>query len=157
MDDDAPPRGHGNGRRSRSPSPSSAPRRFADAYTPKEAERIGRMLENKLTKTDTKQRAGPGGRKLTYLESWKVIDLANHIFGWDGWSCQGTFGRAGHWGGVMSWGGLLVVGDAEGDRETRVLSPFLGVCAWLGDGVVSRDVQEGRNGEGPLLDLSGDN
>jgi len=109
------------------------------------------MLENKLTKTDTKQRAGPGGRKLTYLESWKVIDLANHIFGWDGWSCQGTFGRAGHRGGVLSWGGLLDLGAEEGDREPMVRSPFLGVCAWLGNGVVSRDALGGRIGEGTAV------
>ncbi|GAB0492926.1 hypothetical protein MMPV_004196 [Pyropia vietnamensis] len=68
------------------PSPPAA---FGDAaFSRHDAERIGRMLDHRLTKSDCKQRAGPSGRKLTYLESWKVIDLANKIFGWDGWSCE---------------------------------------------------------------------
>lgn len=72
------------------PAPS-LPAAFGDtAFSRHDAERIGRMLDHRLTKSDCKQRAGPGGRKLTYLESWKVIDLANKIFGWDGWSCEST-------------------------------------------------------------------
>lgn len=76
------------------PPPPPPPAAFADAaFSRHDAERIGRMLDRRLTKSDCKQRAGPSGRKLTYLESWKVIDLANKIFGWDGWSCEGTFLR----------------------------------------------------------------
>ena len=32
------------------------------------------------------QRSGPGNQKLTYVESWKSIELANEIFGFSGWS-----------------------------------------------------------------------
>ncbi|PWN44038.1 Rad52/22 double-strand break repair protein, partial [Ceraceosorus guamensis] len=29
---------------------------------------------------------GTGGKKLSYLEGWKAIDLANEVFGFNGWS-----------------------------------------------------------------------
>lgn len=33
------------------------------------------------------QRPGPGGGvKLTYIEGWRVVDLANEVFGFNGWS-----------------------------------------------------------------------
>ncbi|KAI3487242.1 hypothetical protein L1887_48826 [Cichorium endivia] len=33
------------------------------------------------------QRPGPGGvKRLTYIEGWKLIDLANEVFGFNGWS-----------------------------------------------------------------------
>ncbi|EPQ52213.1 Rad52/22 double-strand break repair protein [Gloeophyllum trabeum ATCC 11539] len=33
------------------------------------------------------QRPGPGGGpKLTYAEGWKIINLANEVFGFNGWS-----------------------------------------------------------------------
>lgn len=32
------------------------------------------------------KRSGPGGSKLTYVEGWKVINIANEIFGFNGWS-----------------------------------------------------------------------
>ncbi|KAG1736133.1 Rad52/22 family double-strand break repair protein-domain-containing protein [Suillus paluster] len=35
------------------------------------------------------QRPGPGGGpKLTYAEGWKIINLANEVFGFNGWSSQ---------------------------------------------------------------------
>ena len=33
-------------------------------------------------------RSGPGGIKVTYVEGWKAIDLANKHFGFNGWSSQ---------------------------------------------------------------------
>jgi hypothetical protein len=33
-------------------------------------------------------RAGAGGGKLTYIEGWRVINLANEVFGFDGWSSE---------------------------------------------------------------------
>lgn len=93
--------------------PPRPPPAFADAaFSRPDAERIGRMLDHRLTKSDCKQRAGPSGRKLTYLESWKVIDLANKIFGWDGWSCESTCAGGCAWGGVGR--GLRKVGRGEG-------------------------------------------
>ena len=33
-------------------------------------------------------RPGAGSLKVAYVESWKAIELANSIFGFDGWSSQ---------------------------------------------------------------------
>jgi len=31
-------------------------------------------------------RPGPNGKRIYYMEGWKVINEANRIFGYDGWS-----------------------------------------------------------------------
>lgn len=49
---------------------------------------IQNQLNQKLSKEDTCSRQGPAGIRLTYVESWKVIQNANRIFGFDGWSCS---------------------------------------------------------------------
>jgi len=44
-------------------------------------------LNRKLGPEYISQRPGPGGGpKLTYVEGWKVINLANEVFGFNGWS-----------------------------------------------------------------------
>ena len=44
-------------------------------------------LNQKLGPEYISQRPGPGGGpKLTYVEGWKVINLANEVFGFNGWS-----------------------------------------------------------------------
>jgi len=44
-------------------------------------------LNQRLGPEFLSQRPGPGGvRKLTYIEGWRVVDLANEIFGFNGWS-----------------------------------------------------------------------
>ena len=44
-------------------------------------------LNKKLGPEFISQRPGPGGSmKLTYAEGWKIINLANEIFGFNGWS-----------------------------------------------------------------------
>lgn len=44
-------------------------------------------LGRKLGPEYISQRPGPaGGPKLTYIEGWKVINLANEVFGFNGWS-----------------------------------------------------------------------
>ena len=44
-------------------------------------------LNQKLGPEFISQRPGPGGGpKLTYAEGWKVINLANEVFGFNGWS-----------------------------------------------------------------------
>lgn len=44
-------------------------------------------LDKKLGPEFISQRPGPGGvQKLTYVEGWKVINLANEVFGFNGWS-----------------------------------------------------------------------
>ncbi|KAJ3569182.1 hypothetical protein NP233_g5225 [Leucocoprinus birnbaumii] len=44
-------------------------------------------LDQKLGPEYISQRQGPrGGPKLTYAEGWKIINLANEVFGFNGWS-----------------------------------------------------------------------
>ncbi|KDQ09035.1 hypothetical protein BOTBODRAFT_117729 [Botryobasidium botryosum FD-172 SS1] len=44
-------------------------------------------LDRKLGPEFISQRPGPGGGpKLTYAEGWKIINLANEVFGFNGWS-----------------------------------------------------------------------
>lgn len=43
-------------------------------------------LNQKLGPEFISQRAGPGGQKLTYAEGWKIINIANEVFGFNGWS-----------------------------------------------------------------------
>ncbi|KII87877.1 hypothetical protein PLICRDRAFT_111926 [Plicaturopsis crispa FD-325 SS-3] len=44
-------------------------------------------LDQKLGPEYISTRAGPGGAgKLTYAEGWKIINLANEVFGFNGWS-----------------------------------------------------------------------
>ncbi|WWC85234.1 uncharacterized protein L201_000095 [Kwoniella dendrophila CBS 6074] len=44
-------------------------------------------LRRKLGPEYVTQRPGPGGSaKLSYIEGWKVINLANEVFGFNGWS-----------------------------------------------------------------------
>ncbi|KDE08397.1 hypothetical protein MVLG_01433 [Microbotryum lychnidis-dioicae p1A1 Lamole] len=44
-----------------------------------------RMLNKTLGPEFISTRAGPGGSKLTYIEGWKLINLANEVFGFNGW------------------------------------------------------------------------
>ncbi|KAF8343144.1 Rad52/22 family double-strand break repair protein-domain-containing protein [Cantharellus anzutake] len=44
-------------------------------------------LDKRLGPEYISQRPGPGGGpKLTYVEGWKVINLANEVFGFNGWA-----------------------------------------------------------------------
>ncbi|EDR07996.1 uncharacterized protein LACBIDRAFT_168781, partial [Laccaria bicolor S238N-H82] len=44
-------------------------------------------LDQKLGPEYISQRPGPGGGpKLTYAEGWRIINLANEVFGFNGWS-----------------------------------------------------------------------
>ena len=56
-------------------------------YSEDEKKRVQRALSEDVTVDDVSCRAGPGGSSLTYLESWKVVSLANDVFGFDSWSC----------------------------------------------------------------------
>ncbi|KAH6593899.1 hypothetical protein BASA61_004118 [Batrachochytrium salamandrivorans] len=55
-------------------------------FTQQERKDIVESLAMKLGPEFMSHRSGPGGSKLTYLEGWKSINLANDIFGFDGWS-----------------------------------------------------------------------
>ncbi|RLN21136.1 hypothetical protein BBJ28_00020425 [Nothophytophthora sp. Chile5] len=63
--------------------------RFGRVPFPAEDEQnVNAFLHQKLGKDSLTRRPGPGGRKLTYIESCKAIELANRAFGFNGWSCR---------------------------------------------------------------------
>jgi len=61
---------------------------FSEGGTiPKHIATLQAKLNKKLGPEYISQRPGPdGGPELTYPEEWKIINLANEVFGFDGWS-----------------------------------------------------------------------
>ncbi|KAK4535821.1 hypothetical protein CDCA_CDCA06G1846 [Cyanidium caldarium] len=47
---------------------------------------VREALEARIPVEQVSKRIGPGGRPLYYLQGWQVIQTANDIFGYDGWS-----------------------------------------------------------------------
>ena len=47
-----------------------------------------KLLNQKINPSNVTFRPGGGGQKLAYVESWHVIQEANRIFGYDGWSSE---------------------------------------------------------------------
>ncbi|KAI9908383.1 hypothetical protein PsorP6_003776 [Peronosclerospora sorghi] len=58
------------------------------AFADQEQQNVNAFLHQKLGNDSLARRPGPGGRKLTYIESCKAIELANRAFGFNGWSCH---------------------------------------------------------------------
>lgn len=55
--------------------------------TAKKIASLQAKLNQKLGPEYISQRPGPGGgQKFTYAEGWKIINLANEVFGFNGWS-----------------------------------------------------------------------
>ena len=44
------------------------------------------LLSQKLDEYEISSRVGPGNKKLMYLEGWRGIEIANTIFGPNGWA-----------------------------------------------------------------------
>lgn len=57
-------------------------------FTNKERDRISHQLEKSLGQEYLSVRSGAGNTRFTYVEGWKIINLANKIFGFDGWSSE---------------------------------------------------------------------
>lgn len=56
------------------------------SFTKKESELLQNRLEKQLGPEYISTRPGPGGTKLSYLEAYSAINLANEVFGFNGWS-----------------------------------------------------------------------
>lgn len=69
-----------------SPSGFMNPNDSISEDTAKKIASLQAKLNQKLGPEYISQRPGPGGPKLTYVEGWKVINLANEVFGFNGWS-----------------------------------------------------------------------
>lgn len=57
-------------------------------YKPEEEQRIQRALNKVLGPEYVSFRPGGGGQNVSYIEGWKVLNLANEIFGFNGWSSE---------------------------------------------------------------------
>lgn len=57
-------------------------------YTPEEQERIQNQLNKVLGPEYVSFRPGGGGQNVSYIEGWKALNLANEIFGFNGWSSE---------------------------------------------------------------------
>lgn len=55
-------------------------------YTAAEIATLASRLEKQLGPEYISSRAGPGGGKVHYLSADKCINLANEVFGFNGWS-----------------------------------------------------------------------
>ncbi|XP_060565591.1 DNA repair protein RAD52 homolog [Ruditapes philippinarum] len=55
-------------------------------FTAEEHESIQAALRQRLGQEFISQRAGAGGQKLAYIEGWRLVNLANEMFGFNGWS-----------------------------------------------------------------------
>eukprot|EP01135_Chromosphaera_perkinsii_P005897 Nk52_evm30s370 gene=Nk52_evmTU30s370 len=58
---------------------------YPQHLTTEERQKIHNALQEKLHPESISYRSGTGG-KVAYLEGWKSLELANSIFGYDGWS-----------------------------------------------------------------------
>lgn len=61
------------------------PRRISE-YTAREVATLQSRLDKQLGPEYISARAGPSGQKVHYLAAEKCINLANEVFGFNGWS-----------------------------------------------------------------------
>lgn len=55
-------------------------------FTGEEQTAVQNVLRQKLGPSFISQRAGAGGQRIAYVEGWRLVSLANEIFGFNGWS-----------------------------------------------------------------------
>lgn len=69
------------------PKPSS-PGAKTSPYSRSEERQVADLLKHNLGPEFISKRPSPGGRSVHYLEGWKVFNLANEIFGFNGWRSE---------------------------------------------------------------------
>lgn len=57
-------------------------------YAPQDHDRIQRLLNKVLGPEYVSSRPGGGGTSVLYIEGWKALNLANEIFGFNGWNSE---------------------------------------------------------------------
>lgn len=67
-------------------NPFDARRPHVSEYTAVEIATLASRLEKQLGPEYISSRQGPGGSKVHYLSADKCINLANEVFGFNGWS-----------------------------------------------------------------------
>ncbi|KAJ2228392.1 DNA repair protein rad52 [Coemansia sp. RSA 1286] len=55
------------------------------AFGTEEAARVQSLLRKKLGPEHVNTRQGMGGSRLSYIEGWRIISIANEVFGFNGW------------------------------------------------------------------------
>lgn len=70
------------------PTERRRPERRRTAFTEEERGRISERLNQNIGKEHLSTRTGNGNTRITYIEGWVVIDQANRVFGFDGWSSE---------------------------------------------------------------------
>ena len=74
------------------PAPAPAPQPTASAapdprpFDEAHSARIQAALEQRLSPDEISTRDGQGGQRVSYVEAWRMIDKAQRIFGFNGWS-----------------------------------------------------------------------
>ena len=70
-----------------SSEPPAASSTFGEAkFSKEEHEAIENALKKRLGPNYLSTRPAMGGQKVVYIEGWRLIDIANGIFGFNGWS-----------------------------------------------------------------------
>jgi recombination DNA repair RAD52 pathway protein len=64
---------------------ASAP---ASAFAKEDALRIQEELERELEAHEISHRSGGSAGSVAYMEGWRAIEKATHIFGFNGWSSR---------------------------------------------------------------------
>ena len=57
-----------------------------ESFTSDELSKIDKALRVRLGPNYVSQRPAAGGQRVAYIEGWKVVNLANEVFGFNGWS-----------------------------------------------------------------------
>ncbi|ORX68335.1 hypothetical protein DL89DRAFT_268840 [Linderina pennispora] len=70
------------------PSSVADENRMCGQYTPEEFNRIQISLSKKLGPEHISTRRGAGNVRLSYIEGWRVISIANEVFGFNGWNSK---------------------------------------------------------------------
>ncbi|KAK6464882.1 DNA repair and recombination protein RAD52 [Scheffersomyces coipomensis] len=71
------------------PNPSAPVRQFQkQSYTQEEQTRIQGILDKVLGPEYVSFRPGGGGTNVSYIEGWRALNLANEVFGFNGWNSE---------------------------------------------------------------------
>lgn len=83
-----PPKRPQNMNRPQFPDRSASRQTKTVPYSAEEQERIQSQLNKVLGPEYVSFRPGGGGQNVSYIEGWKALNLANEIFGFNGWSSE---------------------------------------------------------------------
>lgn len=95
-----------------------------------------KLLSAPLDASRVQEREGGGNRMLSYLATWDVIDRANKVFGFDGWSRETVSLTEEHMGTVVRPG---YNGKKDETRNVCVYVARVRITVWDGERAIIRD------------------